>query len=66
MENFHNPYDSFQLAWRNMEEGMKDGVALGQALYGLELGVTEVSIAGNLIDLIKCVCCDAFLFFSFN
>lgn len=44
---------------------MKDGVALGRALYGLELGVTEVSIAGNLIDLIKCVCCDTFLF-SFN
>lgn len=41
---------------------MKDGVALGRTLYSLELGVAEVSIAGNLIDLIKCVY-DAFLCF---
>lgn len=67
LENFHNPYDSFQLAWRNMEEGDEGWrVALGRTLYGLELGVAEVLIAGSLIDLIKCVCCDAFFFLLIN
>lgn len=50
-----------------MEEGDEGWrVALGRTLYGLELGVAEVLIAGNLIDLIKCVCCDAFFFLLIN
>lgn len=44
---------------------MKDGVALGWTLYGLELGVAEVLIAGNLIGLIERVC-DAFFFSLIN